>query len=51
MSPPVDLKAAQSKTLARLDSIKRHFGDAPGSGRFQDKVGIVTGVGSEKGIG
>lgn len=51
MSAKVDLQAAQAKTLARLESIKKHFGEAPGSGRFQGKVGIVTGVGSEKGIG
>ena len=51
MSPSADLKAAQTKTLARLQSIKKHLAEAPGSARFQGKVGIVTGAGSEKGIG
>jgi len=51
MSPSTELQGAQAKTLARLESISRAFQATPGSGRFAKKVGIVTGVGSEKGIG
>ncbi|KAM0751016.1 NAD-binding protein [Meredithblackwellia eburnea MCA 4105] len=54
MAKPVQspaLIAAQEKTLNRLQFIQRHFNDNKGSGRMKGKVCIVTGVGSEKGIG
>ncbi|SCV73629.1 BQ2448_6059 [Microbotryum intermedium] len=46
-----ELKAAQARTLARLSQIQDQFNSTPGSGRFKSKVAILTGVGSEKGIG
>ena len=39
------------KTLARLEKIQSHLETAPRSGRLKDKVCIITGVGSLKGIG
>ncbi|KAI5123637.1 hypothetical protein M0805_001670 [Coniferiporia weirii] len=42
---------AYEKTLARIDRIKSHLKSAPRSCRLQDKVCIITGVGSLKGIG
>ncbi|ORY83522.1 hypothetical protein BCR35DRAFT_290529 [Leucosporidium creatinivorum] len=45
------LQAAQKRTLARLSKIQQQFNSTKGSGRFANKVGILTGVGSEKGIG
>ena len=49
--PSDALVAAQRKTLARLESISTQFNAQKGAGRFAGKVGILTGVGSEKGIG
>ncbi|SCZ88748.1 BZ3500_MvSof-1268-A1-R1_Chr10-3g03076 [Microbotryum saponariae] len=46
-----ELQAAQARTLARLAKIHEQFHSTPGSGRFKGKVAILTGVGSEKGIG
>ncbi|GAA5856108.1 hypothetical protein JCM8547_002983 [Rhodosporidiobolus lusitaniae] len=51
MSSRTDLQAAQERTLARLAAVKHHFDSQAGSGRARGKVGIVTGAGSEKGIG
>ncbi|GAA6063419.1 hypothetical protein JCM10212_002088 [Sporobolomyces blumeae] len=48
---PQALQEAQERTLARLRLVKSHFDDAPTAGRFKGKVAILTGVGSEKGIG
>jgi hypothetical protein len=45
------LIAAQKRTLARLEAIQNQFNSTKGSGRFAGKVAIITGVGSEKGIG
>lgn len=45
------LVAAQKRTLARLEAIQSQFNSTKGSGRFAGRVAIVTGVGSEKGIG
>ncbi|GJN92690.1 hypothetical protein Rhopal_005725-T1 [Rhodotorula paludigena] len=45
------LTQAQARTLARLDQVRTHFEQHPASGRFRNKVGIVTGTGSLKGIG
>jgi len=45
------LKHAQDRTIARLNQVKTHFDSQPGSGRFSQKVAIVTGTGSQKGIG
>lgn len=42
---------AYEKTLARLESIKSHFKNSQGSGKLEDKVCVITGVGSMKGIG
>lgn len=39
------------RTLARLDKIRNHLQTAPRSGRLRDKVCIITGVGSLKGMG
>lgn len=41
----------QQRTLARLEAVKHHFDTAQSAGRFANKVAIVTGVGSLKGIG
>lgn len=49
--PSDELVLAQKTTLARLQSISNHFKDTKGSNRLKDKVIIVTGVGSLKGIG
>ncbi|GAA6038097.1 hypothetical protein JCM8097_007544 [Rhodosporidiobolus ruineniae] len=50
--PTTDALAdAQQRTLARLSQVKHHFSHTQGSGRFEGKVGIVTGAGSERGIG
>ena len=45
------LRQAQDRTLSRLNQVKTHFEGTKGTGRFQGKVAILTGVGSEKGIG
>ena len=51
----VDKKAladeSYQKTLTRLENIKKHFRDGQGSGKLKDKVCVITGVGSLKGIG
>lgn len=39
------------RTLARLQKIQSHLDTAPRAGRLREKVCIVTGVGSLKGIG
>ncbi|KAI0718982.1 NAD(P)-binding protein [Cerioporus squamosus] len=39
------------RTLARLESIRSHLQNAPRGTRLKDKVCIITGVGSLKGIG
>lgn len=39
------------RTLARLQKIQTHLETAPRAGRLKDKVCIVTGAGSLKGIG
>jgi hypothetical protein len=39
------------KTVARVDKIQKHLSAAPRSSRLKDKVCIITGVGSLKGIG
>ncbi|CEQ40206.1 SPOSA6832_01794, partial [Sporobolomyces salmonicolor] len=51
MSSREAVAAAQPRTLARLAQVKHHFDSAKGSQRFGGKVAILTGVGSEKGIG
>ncbi|BGP17923.1 hypothetical protein JCM10213_003931 [Rhodosporidiobolus nylandii] len=45
------LAAAQSRTLHRLSQVKAHFEQTKGSGRFQTRVAVITGAGSERGIG
>jgi hypothetical protein len=45
------LEAAYSKTSNRLQKIQAHLQSAPRTGRLRDKVCIITGVGSLKGIG
>lgn len=45
------LLEAQKRTLARLSKIQEQFNTIKGSGRFAGRVAILTGVGSEKGIG
>ncbi|GAA5955923.1 hypothetical protein JCM3765_000041 [Sporobolomyces pararoseus] len=45
------LQQAQQRTLNRLNQVKTHFDNTKGTGRFGGKVAILTGVGSEKGIG
>ncbi|THH08081.1 hypothetical protein EW145_g2947 [Phellinidium pouzarii] len=42
---------AYQKTLARIERIKSHLKQSPRCGRLRDKVCIITGVGSLKGIG
>ena len=39
------------RTLARVQKIQNHLEEAPRCGRLKDKVCIITGVGSLKGIG
>ena len=41
----------RKRTLARLQSIKSHLETSPRASRLKDKVCIITGVGSLKGIG
>ncbi len=41
----------RGRTLARLESIRSHLQNAPRGTRLKDKVCIITGVGSLKGIG
>ncbi|GAA5853801.1 hypothetical protein JCM3766R1_002119 [Sporobolomyces carnicolor] len=48
---PEALEQAQRRTLSRLNQVKTHFDQTRGSSRFGGKVAILTGVGSEKGIG
>ncbi|BGP26042.1 hypothetical protein JCM10295v2_004985 [Rhodotorula toruloides] len=45
------VQAQQDRTLKRLDQVKHHFDSTPAQNRFNAKVGIITGVGSVKGIG
>lgn len=49
--PSAALVEAQRKTLARLQGIADQFAQTKGAGRFAGKVAIITGAGSEKGIG
>jgi hypothetical protein len=48
---PEALQQAQQRTLDRLNQVKTHFDQTKGSARFHGRVAILTGVGSEKGIG
>lgn len=41
----------RKRTLARLESVKSHLDTAPRASRLKDKVCIITGAGSLKGIG
>lgn len=41
----------RKRTLARLDSIKNHLQTSPRGSRLKDKVCVITGAGSLKGIG
>ncbi|KAI0644744.1 NAD-P-binding protein [Trametes meyenii] len=41
----------RKRTLARLESVKNHLQTSPRSSRLQNKVCVITGVGSLKGIG
>ena len=41
----------RKRTLARLESIRSHLHNSPRGTRLKDKVCIITGVGSLKGIG
>lgn len=49
--PSAALVAAQTATLARLAKIQDQFNQTAGSGRLANKVAILTGCGSLKGIG
>jgi fructoselysine-6-P-deglycase FrlB-like protein len=49
--PSAALVAAQTATLARLVKISDQFNQTRGSGRLANKVAILTGCGSLKGIG
>ncbi|GAA6016349.1 hypothetical protein JCM10207_003833 [Rhodosporidiobolus poonsookiae] len=51
MATREQLQQAQQRTLKRLEQVKHHFDATKGSGRFNGKVGIVTGAGSDRGIG
>lgn len=42
---------AYKRTLARLQKIQSHLDNSPRGSRLKDKVCIITGVGSLKGIG
>lgn len=46
-----DDSAAYEATQSRLSQIQRHFTAVQDGGRLKDKVCILTGVGSVKGIG
>jgi hypothetical protein len=47
----VSTEEVYKRTLARIEKIQGHLTSAPRAGRMKDKVCIVTGVGSIKGIG
>ena len=47
----VDKQEAYKRTLARIEKIQTHLSNAPRGSRLKDKVCIITGVGSLKGIG
>lgn len=49
--PSPALVQAQERTLARLAKIAHQFNTAKGSNRLENKVAILTGCGSLKGIG
>ena len=44
-------EAHYKKTIARIAQIQSQFSEAPRGTRLKDKVAVVTGVGSLKGIG
>lgn len=46
-----DTEEFYKRTVARIDIIQKHLSTAPRSSRLKDKVCIITGVGSLKGIG
>lgn len=46
-----DAEIAYKRTVARIQRIQSHLEHEPRGGRLKDKVCIVTGVGSLKGIG
>jgi len=39
------------RTVARIESIQSHLSKSPRGTRLKDKVCVITGVGSMKGIG
>lgn len=47
----VDRQEAYKRTLARLQKIQSHLDTSPRGTRLKDRVCIITGVGSLKGIG
>lgn len=51
MGAKTDQQEAYKRTVARLQSIQSHLDIAPRGTRLKDKVCVITGVGSLKGIG
>lgn len=47
----LEVEEFHKKTLARLEKIQSHLSESPRTTRLQDKVCIITGAGSLKGIG
>ena len=47
----VNRQEAYKRTLARIQKIQSHLDTSPRGTRLKDKVCIITGVGSLKGIG
>ncbi|KXN85348.1 3-oxoacyl-[acyl-carrier-protein] reductase FabG [Leucoagaricus sp. SymC.cos] len=49
--PPKSLEETYKHTLARIQKIQSHLDNAPKGSKLKDKVCVITGVGSLKGIG
>lgn len=48
---PEDVRARFERTQATLERVQRLAHSAGGAGRLEGRVGVITGVGSLKGIG
>ncbi|KAF9451959.1 NAD(P)-binding protein [Macrolepiota fuliginosa MF-IS2] len=49
--PNKSIEESYKHTLARIQKIQSHLDHAPRGSKLKDKVGVITGVGSLKGIG
>lgn len=53
MSPTSEstIRASQDEMVAKVEAVRARHRAGEGKGRVQGKAGIITGVGSERGMG